>query len=367
MRFTDQLFQNIEHKRWDVTDFLERLKKEEIIVWGTGLAGNMIYEALEKRQIPVSCFADNNTKKIGTSIWGKKVLGIEEISQNAFVVIGANVRYQIHEQLRSRGINYQYIDPVWLYSYGERDIVAVLKKNAASIDRVYYMLMSEASKKVYRNVLLHRAVHNIDLIWEVYDEYQYFGNTIVKKAGLNFVDCGAYQGDTLTHFLEQLERNETYHYYAFEADRNNYEILKKFCEERNLNTVKPINLGVWDKQGELCFQENQTTGEVSGRIVENDGTGVNVVKVDSLDAVLGNEKVDFIKMDIEGAEINALWGAERCIKRNKPTLAISAYHKLEHLWEIPLLIKEMNEKYDLYFGQHMWNMADSVCYGIYHA
>lgn len=367
MEFTDQLLQEIERKRWDVTDFLERLKKEDIIVWGTGLAGNMICEALEWRQISVSYFADNSAKKIGTSICGKKVLGIEQVPQNAFVIIGANVRYQIHEQLRSRGIRYQYIDPVWLYSYGQRDIVALLKENAASINRVYHMLISEASKKVFRNVLLHRAVHDMELIWEVYDEHQYFGNSIVRKAGLDFVDCGAYQGDTLTSYLEQLEGNEAYHYYAFEADRSNYEILQKFCDDRNLNTVKPINLGVWDKPDELCFQENQTTGQVSGKIVESKGEGVSVIKVDSLDAVLGDAKVDFIKMDIEGAEIKALRGAESCIKRNNPTLAISAYHELEHLWEIPLLIKEMDEKYDLYFGQHMWNMADSVCYGIYHA
>lgn len=367
MEFTDQLLQEIEQKRWDVNDLLERLSKEEIVIWGTGLAGNMIYEALERRRIPVSCFADNNTKKIGTSVWGKKVLGFEQVPQNAFVIIGANVRYQIHEQLRSRGIRYQYIDPVWLYSYGQCDIAAVLKENEASINQVYQMLMDEASKKVFRNVLLHRAIHDIELIWEVYDEHQYFGNPIVRKAGVDFVDCGAYQGDTLTYYLEQLEGNEAYHYYAFEADRNNYEILKEFCKQRNLKTVKPINLGVWDKQGELCFQENQTTGEVSGKIVENDGAGVSVIKVDSLDAVLGDAKIDFIKMDIEGAEIKALRGAERCIERNKPTLAISAYHELEHLWEIPLLIKEMDEKYDLYYGQHMWNMADSVCYGIYHA
>ena len=366
MEFTDRLFSEIEQKQWDIDGFLEKLKEKKVVIWGTGLAGNMILDALTRLQIPISFFADNNRQKRGMSIHGKTVLGIDQIPGEAFIIIAANVKYGIHEQLCGASItDYKYIDPIWLYSYKENDVFSSLKSNKDSIDEVYNMLTDEDSKKVYRNILLHRAVHDIHLVWEVYDEHQYFGNPIVRNADGNFVDCGAFQGDTLSCFLEQIREGTDYKYYAFEADPQNYEVLRSFCEERNLYNVKPINLGVWDRHTHLSFKENQATGEVSGKIIEENDASSETIEVNSLDAVLDNAKVDFIKMDIEGAEIKALQGARNCIQTNLPTLAISAYHELEHLWKVPLLIKTIDKDYDIYFGHHMWNMADTVCYGLY--
>lgn len=367
MKFTETLFWDIEKNRWDIDGFVAQLKNKKVVIWGTGLAGCMICEALERQGISVCFFADNNQAKVGTEVRGKRTLGIGELPADAFVIIAANVKYGIHEQLQAASIPYTYLDPVWFYLYydaGKNAIITELRENAKAIDTVFEMLLDDASRKVFRNVLLHRAVHDLRLIWEVYDEHQYFGNPIVKKAGKKFVDCGAFQGDTLTDFLKQTDPGETYQYYAFEADRENCEILKKICEEKKLDWVKPINLGVWDKKGQLYFQSGQTTGEVSGKVIEDGEAQGNAIQVDSLDAVLGQTKIDFIKMDIEGAELRALQGARGCIERNVPTLAISAYHELNHLWNVPLLIKELNKNYHIYFGHHMWNMADTVCYGL---
>lgn len=74
--------------------------------------------------------------------------------------------------------------------------------------------------------------------------------------------------------------------------------------------------------------------------------------------------VDFIKMDIEGAEIDALTGAQRVIADQKPRLAISAYHKPEHFWEIPLLLRALNPTYTLYFGHHTPISWESVFYAV---
>lgn len=202
MKFTDELLQDIEQKKWDINGFLNQLKNEKIVIWGTGLAGGMIYRALERLQIPVCFFADNNKEKIGTDIYGKRVLDIEEIFSDAFVIIAANVTYGIHEQLQRASVKYTYLDPVWLYAYNEAgdQTITVVRQNEDSVNAVYDMLTDDMSKKVYRNVLLHRAVHDLQLIWEIYDEHQYFGNPIVGKAGKKFVDCGAFQGDTLSCF-----------------------------------------------------------------------------------------------------------------------------------------------------------------------
>lgn len=72
--------------------------------------------------------------------------------------------------------------------------------------------------------------------------------------------------------------------------------------------------------------------------------------------------VDFIKMDIEGAEIDALSGSSRVIAEFRPRLAISAYHKPEHLWEIPQLLRKLNPYYTLTFGHHTPISWESVFY-----
>ena len=226
---------------------------------------------------------------------------------------------------------------------------------------MYGFLEDEVSKKVFKNILIHRCIHNLELIWEIYDEHQYFGNDLINEVDGAFVDCGAFQGDTLSTFLEQIQDRQ-YKYFAFEADKKNYTVLNKICEDKQLSDDYTFDLGVWDKKDILYFKENATSGDVAGKVVSENDTDVIEIQVDSIDSVLENEKIDFIKMDIEGSEIKALIGAKNSIQKNMPTLAISAYHETEHLWEVPLLIKEIYPDYHIFFRHHMWNMADTVCY-----
>ena len=92
--------------------------------------------------------------------------------------------------------------------------------------------------------------------------------------------------------------------------------------------------------------------------------GSNVVIVDSIDNVCGKDRVTFIKMDIEGSEAKALRGAEKTIRRDKPRLAISIYHKPEDYFEIPFLIKEMVPEYKLYIRHHTFNKNNTVVYAV---
>jgi FkbM family methyltransferase len=76
------------------------------------------------------------------------------------------------------------------------------------------------------------------------------------------------------------------------------------------------------------------------------------------------QRVDFIKMDIEGAEMDAIAGASDIIKKFKPRLAISAYHKLADLWDIPQKLKALNPNYELTFGHHSPVQWESVFYAV---
>ena len=103
-----------------------------------------------------------------------------------------------------------------------------------------------------------------------------------------------------------------------------------------------FNKGLFDKNKIMSFS---TTANRASLIDTKGGSSISVASIDS---VLKGKKVSFIKMNIEGAEINALKGTKQSIRLWHPKMAISCYHKPSDLWKIPLLIKKMEKKYNLY-------------------
>lgn len=107
------------------------------------------------------------------------------------------------------------------------------------------------------------------------------------------------------------------------------------------------------------------TGRADAAGIQPGGLAVDDFSVTSIDDYVENgrlDPVDVIKMDIEGAEMAALRGAEKTIRRFKPKLTISAYHKPQDLWEIPRMIKSLAPDYELYFGHHTPIQWESVFY-----
>ena len=89
-----------------------------------------------------------------------------------------------------------------------------------------------------------------------------------------------------------------------------------------------------------------------------------VVNCVALDTALSGAQPTYIKMDIEGAELDALNGARGIIKQYAPVLAICTYHLQDHLWKIPLLIESMNPGYNFFLHPHLVEGWDLVCYAI---
>jgi hypothetical protein len=79
---------------------------------------------------------------------------------------------------------------------------------------------------------------------------------------------------------------------------------------------------------------------------------------------LEGTKPTYLKMDIEGAEPDALRGAARTIDTHRPILAVSAYHKQDHLWSIPSLLLDLHSDYQLYIRPHNEECWDTVCYAV---
>lgn len=180
-----------------------------------------------------------------------------------------------------------------------------------------------------------------------------------------FVDAGSCNGGTSVAFIEWANRNYG-HVYAFEPNpfmfKDMEENLKKYAD------ITLIPKGLWNTTCNLVFSRNKSNEGGSsildaGMVTLHDEDQFNV-PVAKLDECLSGKPVTFIKMDIEGSEMQALLGAREIITQNHPKLAICIYHKKEDLWEIPNLILSIHSDYKFYLRHYAISENELVLYAI---
>lgn len=219
----------------------------------------------------------------------------------------------------------------------------------------------EKSREIFVNTFCLRVAPH--LAWHSYEDLctlpQYFPEDIVSlKSCKNVVDCGAYTGDTLEEFHKLTGGYE--HYYAFELDHGNYVALQNMVWSLNgTDRITCFPYGVWSEDRDISYG---TMASDNSRSIYNPRETENAHVV-SLDQQLQDAAVDFIKMDIEGSEMEALKGAAEIVRKQHPTMAVCIYHRIEDMWEIPLYLKELCGDYKIYTRHHakFW-VSETVCY-----
>jgi FkbM family methyltransferase len=190
-----------------------------------------------------------------------------------------------------------------------------------------------------------------------HSEPQYFNPLTLPEfqgKAMRFVDGGAYNGDT---YLELCGVTEVEKAYLFEPDVANFAQLTRQVV-RTGREAQCLPLGLSDSYRILNF--NAGSGE--GAAISEKGT--DHIAVTALDDVLAGHTVDFIKLDVEGAELQALQGARKLIERSRPVLALSLYHRPQDLWELPMALSSICEDYRFHVRQHYFNSFDSVLYAL---
>ena len=243
-------------------------------------------------------------------------------------------------------------DQFWLTSTN------TLKEYKSNIINTYNKLADYDSKKLYKSLIEYRVTKKLNIIKVPQcTEIPYIPKDInVKYPKLNFIDCGAYDGDTITKFIQHGMQIESY--IAFEPDIVN---IKKLSQ--NIKLLPGIKgliypCGVYSSSTQLRFSGEQ------GSASHIDEKGDTFIQVVSMDEILVNYDINFIKMDIEGAEIEALKGAKKLIQKNRPFLAISAYHRFDDVWTIIELISEWKLDYIFYLRIDEYNGFGLVYYAI---
>ena len=183
---------------------------------------------------------------------------------------------------------------------------------------------------------------------------QYYASGIVNLSEHEvYVDCGEWDGDMVNRFLEQVN----YKYkkiYVFEPDTQMIPKLKNNIDS-SVDFVL-IDKGAYNVNGNMAF-DNDGCGMIKDTA---DGQTIKVTKID--DEI--SEKISFLKMDIEGAEIPALEGARKLLIRSLPKMAVCVYHKRDDLITIPNVIKSLSRDYQLYLRAYHDYVQEVVLYAI---
>ena len=171
-----------------------------------------------------------------------------------------------------------------------------------------------------------------------------------------FADIGCYDGLSTVYFNNWCSGNGFS--YCFEPDKANIERIHRVLKNKKVDSYKLVDKGVWIKTGYIGFV---STGNSVSHVSENVGDA-DKVEVVTLDEALNDKVVTFIKMDIEGSEMEALKGAERIISEQTPKLAICVYHKPQDIWEIPELVLKINDSYKFYLRHYSYKDNETVLY-----
>jgi FkbM family methyltransferase len=296
----------------DILKKIDHCGARRLIIYGAGFLGKKIAKSLTENGVSVKCFCDKDRKKQSDGVAGLPVKEpLKEALTDEFVIVGAGK-----------------------YS-----------------DEIYNSLISE-------NIPTQKVIVPQWLIRHLDEENTYFEDEIVEFNDHEvFIDGGSFDFGS-SNFLLKKARNKIKKIYAFEPEPEKWDRITAEIESSGFGNAELIKAGLWSKKDTLKF----IAGKQGGSAIAPDG---NVfVAVESLDGMNILEKVTFIKMDIEGAELEALRGARAIIRRNKPKLAICVYHKPNDIIDIPLYVKKLVPEYQFYLRHYSDYESETVMYAV---
>ena len=320
-----------------------------LVLYGMGNGADAILDRMEAEGLTAAALFASDEFVRGQSFRDFTVehySGIKaRLGDFAVVIAFASELPEVLERFKALAAEHIVFAPhLPLYAGSEAVDSAWLVKYAARLQNVYDKLADDESRRVFANVLNYKLSGRPQYLWQCEtnrreDLRQLFAFTDDES----YLDLGAYDGDTVREFLA-LTGGKYARITAVEADRRNY---RKLCAKtEGLANLHTVEAAVWDEDTVLEFSDS---GGRQSTLINAHKRQVQALKMDSL---LGGEPVTYIKMDVEGAEKQALLGLKEHILRDRPKMFIAAYHYDNDFFELPELIWQLRPDYKIYLRKH---------------
>jgi FkbM family methyltransferase len=335
-----------------------------IVLIGAGNLGRKCLAALRKNGVEPLAFTDNSPAKQGLAVDGLPVLSPAQAAAQyrdraAFVVTICSPGHRFartRAQFAALGCSAIMHAMPLCWKFPEEalphlhfDTPDRILRNAEAIWQAFDLLADTRSRSEFVAHMEYRLHARVEALPEPSPEDQYFPADLVSVMDHEaFVDVGCYDGDTLRKFLEISEgRFRSYH--GFEPDPANMAKAQLYAQslpESVRARIKFYPVAVGAASGTLRFD---ASGQASAAASEAGSLEVPCV---TLDETCSDAKPTFLKLDVEGAEQDALAGARGILQETGPVVAVCVYHRPEDIWHIPALLRAMRPDYQFHLRSH---------------
>lgn len=308
----------------DMQVYVEKLRKgSHCMIYGAGRAGHYLAGRFRQFGVKVDCFIDPD-ESLGT------------VDETTGIMIITDKELYDNKAL-----------------YGDKTIVISYSKKPAA-DEVKNRLIKDlgvSEKNICSGIFDWRN-----------NQGQYFDYFEAKENEV-FVDCGCFDGATCYNFAGWCGHKGFDHIYSFEADPENYKKSKEALAPLGKCDLYPYGTADVNKKVYFAADAFETSCIISKEEAEKRNfEGVEEIETVALDDVLEGKRITFIKMDIEGAEYEALQGSRKLILENRPRMAISVYHKFEDFVTLADLVLEMHPDYRIAFRHYGFDELETIMY-----
>jgi len=342
----------------DLWSYLKKSKKT-IVMYGMGNGADKILSVCGQKGIEVADFFASDGFVRGHLFHGKTVLSWSSVkekygAENLIVLLsfGTSREDVLENIFRIADESELYAPDVPAFGNGVFDF-EFYAEHRNELERVYALLSDEESRRIFENVIAFKLTGRIDYLRCAESDMEKAMQELVRPAGLGTVaDLGAYNGDTVREILNA-SNGSIKRVYAMEPDVRNFKKLQAYADGEARSEVIPICAGAWSKSETLHFDasgnRNASLGANRSEVLSDRPVKWKEIEAKPPDEILENDRIDYIKYDVEGAEREAILGSARTIARDLPTLLVSLYHRNEDLFDLPLLLREQFPAYRGYY------------------
>jgi len=327
------------------------------ILFGAGASAFETQKVLDRFGIKIIAYADNSAGKQGTIFRDRPVMAPAAIPAmldgTTAIVIASVYQREIATQLAGLGVPpgvaFPFVSPMFAGHFGR----AAFVQADTAFDTLRQRLADDESRTYLDALVAYRWTMNplhLQRNPKLSGFYDYRDAALGPHAGDHIVDVGAYDGDSAIAYLKRL--NGAARVSGLEPLPQNLAALQNTIDTHEFGArITPVPFGAGNAPATADIDSEDDAPDARATLRGKPGARATI-RIETIDRLFAETQVDFIKIDIEGHDPAALEGARAVLNRDKPGLAIAAYHAPEHLWRIPALIDALCPGYRIFLGHH---------------